>query len=69
MFFWAGGIFLGRDVYLVRSLDNYRRYEMVVGMNSKYIENRIIMAHKNARLLPLWFGRYNNMMTPNQLYV
>ncbi|XP_075227588.1 uncharacterized protein LOC142328030 [Lycorma delicatula] len=54
-----GGFFLDKDVYLVRALDNFRRYEFVVGMNGRHIDNRVLIAHKTARLLPLWLGVYN----------
>lgn len=54
-----GGIYLDNDSYLVKSLDTYRRYEMSVGWcPGESAGNQVLVAHKNARYLKLWYDSY-----------
>ena len=54
-----GGIFLDNDSYLVRSLDKFRMFEMAIAWDEgRCIGTQIIVAHKNARFLPLWLYTY-----------
>ena len=54
-----GGIYLDNDMYVVASLDKYRRFEIAMGWDQgKFIGNQVIIAHKNARFLPLYLNTY-----------
>ena len=54
-----GGIYLDNDVYVVRNLDRYRRFEAVIGWPpNQFLGNQIIIANNNARVLPLWMDTY-----------
>ena len=56
-----GGIYLDRDVYVVKSLDKFRKYEMTVDWDEDhYLENQFIIAHKHARFLKLWLDSYHD---------
>lgn len=47
-----GGIFLESDCYLVKEINNFRRFEIVVSWNKgQSLGNQVIVAHKNARFL------------------
>ena len=44
---------------MVQNLDRFRKFEAVIGLeNDEQIGNQIIIANKNARLLPLWLDTY-----------
>lgn len=54
-----GGIFLDNDCYLVRSIDNYRRFEISIGWDEgQSLGNQVIVAHKDARFLTKWLDTY-----------
>jgi hypothetical protein len=54
-----GGIYLDQDVYVVKSLDIYRKYEMTLGWdNYNFFSNAIFIAHKNSRFLNLYLDSY-----------
>lgn len=54
-----GGIYLDGDSYIVRSLNEYRRYEMSLGwFPGENIGNQVLVAHKNARFLKLCLDSY-----------
>jgi len=58
-----GGIYLDRDVYVVKSLDIFRKYEMTLECNDEeyqYVGNQVLIAHKNARFLKLWLDSYHD---------
>ena len=56
-----GGIYLDRDVYVVKSLDKFRKYEMTVDWDEgHYLENPFIIAYKHARFLKLWLDSYHD---------
>jgi len=49
-----GGIYLDNDVYVVRSLDKYRRFEIAMGWpEGENLGSQVIIAHKDARFLKL----------------
>ena len=51
-----GGIYLDRDVYVVQSLDVFRKYEMTLNWFPKdknVIQFHLLIANKNARFLRL----------------
>ncbi|CAN8005904.1 unnamed protein product [Ixodes hexagonus] len=54
-----GGIYLDSDSYLVKSLDPYRKFEMAIGWTpGEYVGSQVLVAHKNARYLRLWYESY-----------
>jgi len=54
-----GGIYLDNDIYVVSSLDKYRRFEIVMGWDQdQFLGNQVIIANKNARFLPLYLDTY-----------
>ena len=56
-----GGIYLDRDVYVVQSLDVFRKFEMTVDWDEgHHIETQIVLAYKHARFLNLWFDSFHN---------
>lgn len=64
-----GGIYLDSDSFIVRSLDDFRRYEMTIGWKSgKDMGNQILIAHRNARFLKLWYESYRDNYNPKSWY-
>jgi hypothetical protein len=56
-----GGIYLDQDIYVVKSLDIYRKYEMTLGWDAiNSFSNAIFIAHKNSRFLKLYLDSYRN---------
>lgn len=54
-----GGIFLDNDSYVVRSLNELRRYEMTLGwMEGASLANQVIIANERARFLKKWLMSY-----------
>jgi hypothetical protein len=55
-----GGIFLDNDVYVVNSLNKYRKYEMTVSWDdpNQSVGVQVLIAHRNARLLKAHFDQY-----------
>jgi hypothetical protein len=54
-----GGIFLDNDSYLVKSLDEFRKFEMTLGWpEGEYLGTQVLVAHKDARFLRLWLETY-----------
>lgn len=54
-----GGIFVDNDVYVVRNMDELRKYEMTVELNDwKSFGTMTLVAHKDARFLRLWLNSY-----------
>ncbi len=54
-----GGIYLDNDVYVVGNLDKYRHFEMALGWDEgQFLGSQVILAHKDARFLPLWLDTY-----------
>ena len=63
-----GGIYLDRDVYVVQSLDVFRKYEMSLSWDQIHnFENQLLIANRNARFLKLWLDSYHDY-NPNQWY-
>ncbi|XP_046675201.1 uncharacterized protein LOC124363975 [Homalodisca vitripennis] len=64
-----GGIYLDSDSYVVRSLNDFRRYEMTLGwFPGKDMGNQILLAHKDARFLRLWYESYRDNYDPTSWY-
>ena len=56
-----GGIYLDNDVFIIRSLDKYRKYELAISWDeNQLMGNQVIIAHKDARFLALWLDSYRN---------
>lgn len=54
-----GGIFLDSDTYVVKSLNYYRKFEMTIGWPPEQnLGTQVLIAHRNARFLKLWFNSY-----------
>lgn len=54
-----GGIYLDNDVFVVKPLHYFRRFEMAIGWDlNQYLGAQVIIAHKNARFLKLWHNSY-----------
>lgn len=54
-----GGIFLDNDVYVVRSLDFFRKFEFSIGWPvGENIGTQVLIGHKNARFLKKWLQGY-----------
>lgn len=54
-----GGIFLDNDLYVVQSLDYYRKFETVIGLETEgVVGNQVIIANRNSRFLPHWLDTY-----------
>ena len=56
-----GGIYLDNDVYVIRSLDKYRKFELALGWaQNDTMGTQVIIAHRNCRFLPLWLETYRD---------
>lgn len=56
-----GGIYLDNDVYVIRSLDVYRQFEMVLGWaQNDTMGTQVLIGHRNCRFLPLWLETYRD---------
>lgn len=54
-----GGIFLDNDVYVISSLNRYRRFEMTLNWDdNQFLGTQVLLAHKDARFLKLWLESY-----------
>jgi hypothetical protein len=63
-----GGIYLDQDVYVVKSLNKFRKYEMTLNWDeNQYLGNQVLIGHKNSRFLKLYLESYHNY-DPNQWY-
>ncbi|KAK8761807.1 hypothetical protein V5799_026926, partial [Amblyomma americanum] len=61
-----GGIYLGKDVYLVRSVDKLRHFEMALAWpETGSPRSELIVAHRNARFLALWWDAYRDRLPPH----
>jgi len=63
-----GGIYLDRDVYVVKSLNKFRKYEMTLNWDEgQDLGSQVMIAHKDARFLKLYIDSYHNY-DPTQWY-
>lgn len=54
-----GGIYLDTDMLVLKPLDKFLHYEMVVAWPyNDYLGNQILIGHKEARFLKLWLQGY-----------
>ncbi|KAG8268754.1 hypothetical protein J6590_019334 [Homalodisca vitripennis] len=54
-----GGIFLDNDCYLVKNINNFRRFEISMNWDeNQYMGSQVIVAHKDARFLRRWLESY-----------
>lgn len=55
-----GGIFLDNDVFVIQNLDKYRKFEIAMNWDEwQFLATQVIVAHKDARFLPLWLDSYH----------
>lgn len=56
-----GGIYLDNDVYIVKSLEKYLKYECVINWEeNQFMNTQVIIAHKDARFLHAWLETYKS---------
>ncbi|XP_057376449.1 uncharacterized protein LOC130697557 [Daphnia carinata] len=54
-----GGIYLDNDVYVIRNLDKYRKFEMAINWDEgQFLGTQVLIANRKARFLPLWLNSY-----------
>ncbi|CAG2175252.1 unnamed protein product [Oppiella nova] len=54
-----GGIYLDRDVYVIKPFNEFFKYEMTIDFQSKNeLGNQVLIAHKKARFLRLYYESY-----------
>lgn len=54
-----GGIYLDNDVYVIKNLDKYRKYEIAMNWDEgQFLASQLIIANKDARFLRLWLESY-----------
>ncbi|KAI9561780.1 hypothetical protein GHT06_012741 [Daphnia sinensis] len=54
-----GGIYLDNDVYVIRNLDKYRKFEMALSWDEdQFLGTQVLIANRKARFLPLWLDSY-----------
>jgi hypothetical protein len=54
-----GGIYLDNDVYVIKNLDKYRKFEIAINWDEDmYLGTQVIIAHKKARFLRKWLETY-----------
>lgn len=54
-----GGIYLDNDVYVIKSLNKYRKYEFVINWDeNQFMGTQVLVAHKDARFLREWLETY-----------
>jgi mannosyltransferase OCH1-like enzyme len=64
-----GGIYLDNDVYLVKSLNEFRKFEMVLSIERNWIiGNQVLIAHKNARFLKAVYDSYRTRYNASSWY-
>jgi mannosyltransferase OCH1-like enzyme len=66
-----GGIYLDNDVYVIKSMNDLRKYEMVLSyenIEESKIGNQIMLAHKNARFLKAYYDSYRLSYRPKDWY-
>ncbi|CAF0723013.1 unnamed protein product [Brachionus calyciflorus] len=65
-----GGIYLDNDVFVINSLNKYRKYELSVGWESykEVLGTQVLIAHRNARLLRAHFDAYRTAYNSSEWY-
>ncbi len=66
-----GGIYLDNDVYVVRSLDEFRKREMSVGWEKESTHrmgSQVLVAHRHARFLRAWLDSYRTEYKIDEWY-
>ncbi|KAI9563498.1 hypothetical protein GHT06_010961 [Daphnia sinensis] len=64
-----GGIYLDNDCFVIQSLDKYRKFECAVNWDEdQFLGNQVIIASKNARILPLWLNTYKEYHSDEWYY-
>lgn len=56
-----GGIFLDNNVYTIKNLDKYRKFEIAINWEENlFLGSQVIIANKDARFLSLWLESYRD---------
>ncbi|KAK4002361.1 hypothetical protein OUZ56_004195 [Daphnia magna] len=54
-----GGIYLDNDVYVIKNLDKYRKYEIAINWDKdQFLGTQVIIANRRARFLAMWLDSY-----------
>ena len=54
-----GGIYLDNDVYVIKNLDKYRKFEIAINWDEgQFLGTQVIVANRKSRFLPLWLDSY-----------
>ncbi|PSN43419.1 hypothetical protein C0J52_02655 [Blattella germanica] len=79
----CGGIYVDTDTLILRPLDRFRRFEMALGwplggfLGTQVVKRRnacilrcncVLLAHKDARFLPLWLESYKRYQPRDWYY-
>ena len=64
-----GGVYLDRDVYVVKALNEFFKYDFTLDFQKPYQElgTQVLIARKNAKALHLWLETYRSY-DPNDWY-
>ncbi|EFX86324.1 hypothetical protein DAPPUDRAFT_313305 [Daphnia pulex] len=55
-----GGIYLDNDVYVIKNLDKYRKFELAINWDEgQFLGTQVIVANRQSRFLPLWLDSYH----------
>ena len=65
-----GGFYFDNDVYVIQSLQKYRKYEMTLGWEIPNVStgSQVLIAHRNARLLKAHFDSYRRDYNRSKWY-
>ena len=64
-----GGIFLDNDVFVVKSLNHFRKFEFTIGWpHGEFLGTQVLIGHNNARFLKLWHDSYENYRPTSWYY-
>ena len=56
-----GGIYLDNDVFVIKNLDKYRKFEIAMNWDEgEFLGSQVIIAHGNARFLSRWLDTYHD---------
>jgi hypothetical protein len=55
-----GGIYLDNDVYVIKNLDKYRKFELAINWDEgQFLGTQVIVANRQSRFLPMWLDSYH----------
>ncbi|CAG2103059.1 unnamed protein product [Medioppia subpectinata] len=64
-----GGVYLDRDVYVIKNFSEFYKYEMTIDFQSdNTLGSQVLIATKNARFLPQYYATYREYNPANWYY-